>query len=51
MSTRTSSIVQITSIFSFWSLESSEGILRNQKFIISLNSFPNQRFIYLALFG
>ena len=45
----TSSIVQI--IFSFWSFEISEGILRNQKFIIGLDSFSNQRFIYLALFG
>ena len=31
-SPRTSSIVQV--IFSFWSLEISEDILRNQKFII-----------------
>ena len=38
---RTSSIVQI--IFSFWSFEISEGILRNQKIIISLESFSNQR--------
>ena len=45
----TSFIVQI--IFSFWSFEISEGILRNQKFIIGLDSFSYQRFIYLALFG
>ena len=31
----TSSIVQI--MFSFWSFEISEGILRNQKFIIGIN--------------
>ena len=36
-SPRTSSIVQI--IFSFWSFEISEGILRNQKIIIGLDSF------------
>ena len=40
-SRRTSSIVQI--IFSFWSFEISEGILRNQKIIIGLDSFSNQR--------
>ena len=44
---RTSFTVQI--IFSFWSFEISEGILRNQKFIIGLDSFSNHRFIYLAL--
>ena len=38
------------SIFSFWSFEISDGILRNQKFIIGLDSFSNQRFIYLVLF-
>ena len=38
-------------IFSFWSFEISGGILRNQKFIIGLDSFSNQRLIYLALFG
>ena len=38
-SPRTSSIVQI--IFSFWTLEISEGILRNQKIIIGLDSFSN----------
>ena len=48
-SPRTSSIVQI--IFSFWFFEVSDDILRNQKFIIGLDSFSNQRFIYLALFG
>ena len=36
-SSRTSSIVQI--IFSIWSFEICEGILRNQKTIISLDSF------------
>ena len=39
-SPRTSSIVQI--IFSFWSFEISEGILRNQKITIGLESFSNQ---------
>ena len=48
-SARTSSIVQI--IFSFWSFQISEDILRNQKFLIGLDSFSNQHFIYLALFG
>ena len=47
-SPRTSSIVQI--IYSVWSFEIN-GILRNQKFIIGLNSFSNQSFIYLTLFG
>ena len=37
---RTSSIVQI--IFSFWPFEISEGIRRNQKLIIGLDSFSNQ---------
>ena len=46
---RISSIVQI--IFSFWSFEISGGILRNQKIIIGLDSFSNQRLIYLAPFG
>ena len=41
-SPRTSSIVQI--IFSFWSFEISGGILRNQKFIVGLDSFYNQLF-------
>ena len=41
-SPRTLSIVQI--IFSFWSFEISEGILRNQKIIIGLDSFR----LYLA---
>ena len=45
----TSSIVQI--IFSFWSFKFSEGILRNQKFIIGLESFSNQLLIHLAIFG
>ena len=45
-SLRTSSIVQI--VFSFWSLEISEDILRNQKFIVGLDSFSNQRLIFLA---
>ena len=48
-SPRTSPIMQI--IFSFWSFEISEGILRNPKIIISLDSFSNQRIIYLAPFG
>ena len=42
-SPRTSSIVQI--IFSFWSFEVSEGILRNQKIITGLDSFSNQCYI------
>ena len=46
MSPRKSPIVQI--IFSFWSLEISEGILRNQKIIIDLDSFSNHRLKYLA---
>ena len=45
----TSSIlVQI--IFSFWSSEIGECILRNEKIIIGLDSFSNQGLIYLALF-
>ena len=44
----TSSVVQI--IFSFWSFEISEGILRNQKIIIGLHSFSNQCLIYLSPF-
>ena len=38
-------------IFSFWSFEISEGILRNQKLNIGLDSFSNHRIInvYLAL--
>ena len=48
-SPRTSTIVQI--IFSFWSFEISGGLLRNQKFIIGLDSFSSQRLIYLAIFG
>ena len=47
-SPRTSSIVRI--IFFFWSSEINEGILRNQKFIIGLDSFSNQRlYIWLCL--
>ena len=46
-SPRTSSIVQI--IFSFWS-EIKEDILRNQNIIIGLDSYSNQRSIYLATF-
>ena len=38
-------------IFSLWSFEISEGILKNYKSIIGLDSFSNQRFLYLALFG
>ena len=33
------------------SFETSEGILRNQKFVIGLDFISNQRLIYLALFG
>ena len=46
MSPRTSFITQI--IFSFWSFEI-EDILRNLIFIIGLDSFSSQRFIYLAV--
>ena len=35
----------------FWSFQISECILRNQNIIIGLDSFSNQRLIYLALFG
>ena len=35
-------------IFSFWSFEISEDILRNQKFIISKDSFSYQCLIYLV---
>ena len=48
-SPRTSSIVQIK--FSFWSFEISEGILGDQKIIIGLDLFSNQRLIYLVPFG
>ena len=41
-------IVQI--IFSFWSFEIREDILRNHKIIIGLDSYSNQRSIYLAPF-
>ena len=44
----TSSIVQV--IFSFWSFEISEDILRNQKLIVGQDSFSNQCFIYLVPF-
>ena len=37
-------------IFSFWSFEISEDILRNQTFIIGLDSFSNQYLIYLSHF-
>ena len=47
-SPRTSSIVQV--IFSFWSFEIREDILRNQKFIIGSDSFCNQCLIYLVPF-
>ena len=43
----TLSIVQI--IFTFWSFEISEDILRNQKIIVGLDIFSNQYiFIYLV---
>ena len=45
---RTSFIVQI--ILSFWSFEISDGILRNQKIIIDLDSFSYQGLICLAPF-
>ena len=48
-SPRTSSIVQI--IFSFWSFEISESILRIQKINIGLDSFSDYRFINLVPFG
>ena len=47
-SPRTSFIVQV--IFSFWSFEISEDILRNQKLIIGQDSFSNQCLIYLVPF-
>ena len=47
-SPRTSSIVQI--IFSFWSFEISQGILRYQKIVIGLDSFSNQSFLYFDPF-
>ena len=43
---RTSSIVQI--IFSFWSFEISGDIVNNLKITIGLDTFCNQRFIYLV---
>ena len=42
-----SSILQI--IFSFWSLEISEGILRNQKIVINVDLFFNQSFNIFGL--
>ena len=45
-SPRTSLII----MFSNWSLEISEGILRNQKIIIGFDFFYNQRLIYLPHF-
>ena len=48
MSPHTSSIMQI--IFSRWSFEISEGILRNQKNILGLDSFSYQRSVHLAPF-
>ena len=45
-SPRTSSIVQI--LFSFWSFEIREDILRNKNDIIGLDSYSKQRSIYLA---
>ena len=47
-SPRTSFIVQI--IFSFWSFEIREDILRSQKIVKGLDSYSNQRSIYLAPF-
>ena len=47
-SPRTSSIVQI--LFSFWSFEIREDILRNKNNIIGLDSYSKQRSIYLAPF-
>ena len=48
-SLRASSMVQI--IFSYWSFEISDGILSCQKLVIGLDSFSNQRFVYLFFFG
>ena len=48
-SPRTLFIVLIT--FSLWSFEIGEGILRNQKIIINLDSFYNQLLIYLVPLG
>ena len=45
MSPRTSSII-VQIIVSVWTFEVSEGILRNQKSIISLDSFSKQCLIY-----
>ena len=46
-SPRILSIVQI--IFSFWSFDISESILRNPKFIIGLDSLTNVLYIWLCL--
>ena len=48
-SPRTSSIVQI--VFSYWSFEICEDILRNHKFIIGLDSFSKQCLMYLVPLG
>ena len=48
-SPRTSSIVPI--IFSFLSFEISEEFLKNQKIIISLDTFSNHDLIYLVHLG
>ena len=47
-SPRTSSIVQV--LFSFWSFEISEDILRNQKLNFGQDSFSYQCLIYLVTF-
>ena len=39
-----------TLFFSFWSFEINKGILRNQKVVIGLDSFSNQRLRYLLFF-
>ena len=44
-------IIHSAGYISFWSFEISEDFLRNQKFIIGLNSFSYQCFIYLVPFG
>ena len=44
-------INQSADYISFWSFEISQGILRNQKIIIGLDSFSNQSLIYLSSFG
>ena len=47
-SPRTSSIVQV--MFSFWSFEISEYILRHQNLFIGQDSFSNECLIYLVPF-